>query len=298
MNLMCERCGKTFNHRGNYKRHINRKTSCALIKRDPTQPISNPNTCKFCGSEYTAKRSLLRHYQTCKIKNGNMGVLFKKIELLTEENRKMENKMKKLQEENKKLRESRINIGTQNINITINNLINFGSLEMEDRIEDLLREKAKKILYEPKKYREEEEIKNRISKLVSHIYRNPEAPELQNIYTQNAKEHLLNIENPNPIRAFFWNEQKWNLGEWGKMGRYLAGSIFNGLPEDLKNKLDVLHIRKKICNTYKADPLRSKPKKLINNYLHKYKETRDEADSILLYFALVLDEETIRQIKN
>jgi len=243
-----------------------------------------------------------------------MLVLFREIETKNKEMeiklREMESKMREVQEENKKLKEIKgniinnniqnNNIGTQNnINIHINRdaLMDFGSVEMEDRIEEILKKKAKEIFYASREFKnDEEEIKDRVYKLVNSIYRNSEIPELQNVFTQNAKDHLLNVEAPIPIKAFFWNEKKWNLSEWEKLGKYLIETIYNSLPGDLSNKSDILKIRKKLYYAYKADPLREKPKKLINGFLNKYVDSKDETDLILLYFALCLGEETINKL--
>ena len=65
--IRCEKCLKVFQHKGDLHKHEKRKTPCEPIQGDPTKPIPK-NTCHFCGKPMSNKRSLGRHFNTCKIK--------------------------------------------------------------------------------------------------------------------------------------------------------------------------------------------------------------------------------------
>ena len=77
--LRCDKCGKIFKHKGNLKRHINRKTPCDPIQGNPLDPMTDPLKCHFCYKKYQYKSTLERHLKTCKIKNGNMDILYQKL---------------------------------------------------------------------------------------------------------------------------------------------------------------------------------------------------------------------------
>ena len=100
---ICPKCGHEFMQKSDLKKHLNRKTPCEPIQGDPTKPIDK-NTCRYCYSKFKHKSSLVRHYKTCKIKNGNMDILFQKIE---EKNKKLEKENKKLQKRLKKANKER-----------------------------------------------------------------------------------------------------------------------------------------------------------------------------------------------
>lgn len=51
----CLKCGKTFNHKGTYDNHMNRKTNCG------NQIANNDNTCKNCGKKFSCYNSLYSH---------------------------------------------------------------------------------------------------------------------------------------------------------------------------------------------------------------------------------------------
>ena len=73
----CPRCGKEFDNKSNYNRHLTRKTPCALvleIEELEEEKKDSPNRCRFCGRVFSRSDSLARHMkQACKIapRNGN-----------------------------------------------------------------------------------------------------------------------------------------------------------------------------------------------------------------------------------
>ena len=85
----CTKCGKQFKKACRLKRHLARKTPCALIlepednragePRIHAGPIDAKNSCPFCKRPYASYNSMRRHVRkNCKIapnkKNGNAGM--------------------------------------------------------------------------------------------------------------------------------------------------------------------------------------------------------------------------------
>lgn len=91
---ICSKCNKSFSLKGDYMRHINRKTSCQpnnvnlpiltnidqilvnLVNnsmennKNVNQQANNINACSFCDKEFSTKYTLERHLNgRCKIKN-------------------------------------------------------------------------------------------------------------------------------------------------------------------------------------------------------------------------------------
>ena len=115
--LKCDKCNIIFKNISNLKRHINRKNPCEPITGDPTQPTPM-NTCHFCYRKFAHKQSLHNHFNTCKIKNGGMDLLFKKIEELTDEVKQLRPHIKFYTGDNlthkRKSREKLLTISLQN----------------------------------------------------------------------------------------------------------------------------------------------------------------------------------------
>ena len=91
VNYKCTLCNKIFNHKGDYKRHKNRKTLCIDISSDNDDNFSK-NTCKkksatfgtdvpkvapysikciYCNRHYKRNSELNRHLKRCKNKKDN-----------------------------------------------------------------------------------------------------------------------------------------------------------------------------------------------------------------------------------
>lgn len=100
--LECKKCKKIFTHPGNYKKHINRKTTCEPVAGDPSQPTP-VNTCHFCYRTMSTPRNLKRHFVTCKM-SGRKGIdiIMKK---LNENEEKQKEKWRKQKEKDKKQKE-------------------------------------------------------------------------------------------------------------------------------------------------------------------------------------------------
>ena len=77
-NKKCYSCGMIFRTPANLQRHKSRKTPC-LIRNLPEADKNNPLRCIFCNKILSKKENLTRHFKTCKIKNGGMGILDEKV---------------------------------------------------------------------------------------------------------------------------------------------------------------------------------------------------------------------------
>ena len=83
---MCAKCGKEFRDTVTLRRHLARKTPCALIVEPedlPEEKRENPNRCKFCGRVYSTRSHMLAHMKNaCKIapREGNEGGMEKLYE--------------------------------------------------------------------------------------------------------------------------------------------------------------------------------------------------------------------------
>ena len=312
----CLRCGYVFRDKDRLTRHMNRKTPCELIQGNPMEPMENPNTCRYCYKSYTYKHNLTRHYKKCKIKNGGMEVLLKKMEEQQKEINILKNQINNIPE-NKQNHDNKnspnnkqINNGTINndnsthVNIMINTkqLMNFGTNNMEEKAEELLGANMKQILYSPitstgksKKDIENKETIERVAKLVKSVFRNPKAPEMQNIVTSGSKEYLEDWDAPEPKTAC-WNENKWNFVRLHKVGKYIS-QIFNDGFGDIKNKKDVCKIKKKFNIAVNADPDRvRKENEPKNNFFNDRIDPRDEIDMLFVYIALALDRDGLLDI--
>lgn len=64
----CKKCNKIFDHKNDYRRHYNRKTSCVVLPKTP--PSKDELTCDDCGKEYCSIYILKQHkLKFCKFKN-------------------------------------------------------------------------------------------------------------------------------------------------------------------------------------------------------------------------------------
>lgn len=98
---------------------MNRKTPCEPIAGDPTKNTP-PNTCHFCYKKMKNKYNLRNHFDTCKIKNGGMNILFDEIKKMRDVSETMVTKFQELTNEVKQLKRGNHNT-TNNINVTDSN---------------------------------------------------------------------------------------------------------------------------------------------------------------------------------
>jgi uncharacterized C2H2 Zn-finger protein len=245
--LQCNRCNKVFSRSNDLKRHINRKTPCEHIQGDPTKQVPN-GSCHFCYKKFKNKYSLKNHFNICKIKNGGMALLFKKVKHLEQENREMRVLVEN--NENVVICSDHINnttiqnIETQNIanhhNTVFNfTLINFG--EGQEEITKILSLEAPKLLNEDPNATIPiiKQIQDRIIGLVMKIHRNPKQKQLQNIYVTDPEKPKDN--------AFVHEDGKWNITDWYKLNKIVLNNLYNNLSNaGIKNKEDKLKVMKHI----------------------------------------------------
>ena len=82
---ICKTCGKKFDHKSTYTRHINRKNKCVKKKEKtnennfsaeyssfgiciPKLEYVDETTCEFCFKKYSTKFNLNKHQKKCKLK--------------------------------------------------------------------------------------------------------------------------------------------------------------------------------------------------------------------------------------
>jgi len=295
----CDKCNAVF--RDNYvlNRHLRRKTSCEPIQGNPLEPIPNSLTCRFCYKPFKHKSSLKRHFWTCKIKNGGMPILFKKIN--------------ELQEENKELRS---NHGNNITNINIHNgdnynnltnihneikLMNFGDLKIDDVVNQLMEESEDKLrLIFQKTIDKDKPIRDQwgkqLGEVVKTVYRNPQYPRLQNVFTLNAPGHIGNWEDPESIKSILWFRNKWTEAEWTKVRGYLIDQIHRYLPsfrgDMLKLKSKIRKARDSLDPDKKIKEEKVEPK-LVNDFFNIYEDHRCDLDFTWIYIATALDIEKL-----
>lgn len=245
--LKCEKCNKIFKHKGHLNTHMNRKTPCEPIQGDPTKQTPE-NACHFCYKKFKSKYSLKNHFNVCKIKNGGMALLFKKVERLEKENKEMKEQLIKNgtivhQQNAQKIQNIDTNIETQNIanhNNTVFNftLINFG--EGQEEIVKILAQEAPKILSAEQQMDVPlvKQIQDRIIGLVMKVHRNPEQKSLQNIYVTDPEKPKDN--------AFTYEEGKWKITDWDKLNKQLMNNLYNNLVLAKIKKQDKLKVIKHI----------------------------------------------------
>lgn len=237
--LKCDKCEKIFTHKGNLNKHVSRKTSCEPIQGDPTQTTPE-SSCHFCYKKFKWKYGLKNHYGICKIKNGGMSLLFKKVELLEQENKIIKTQLSS--SGNIIINGSKNNVHkTENHNTAIFNftIVNFG--DGQDTMVDILSREAPKILEAERQFDSPliKQIQDRIVGLIMKIHRNPSRKELQNVYVTDPQQKDNN--------SFIYEEGKWTITDWDKLNKKILSNLYNNLVSaKIKSKQDKLKVMKHI----------------------------------------------------
>jgi hypothetical protein len=246
--LKCDKCNKVFKHISNLKRHQNRKNPCDPILGDPTKNTP-PDTCHFCYRTFAHKQSLTNHFNICKIKNGGMSLLFKKIEDLTKEVKHLKQNQRNIDGNNNTIdgNNNTINSNHHNTNITLN-LIQYGSDAHDIAMATILAESLPLILTQP--YDEgrprQDQIKERIQMILTSVYRNPNHKQLQNIYVVPEKKEDNAFVYNGDLRDI--NCKKWKIGNWDVLSKDILSKIWNYADKNktVRKKEDILNIMKHI----------------------------------------------------
>lgn len=307
--LECVKCNKIFSDKGTLNRHLRRKTPCEPILGNTQEPIRNSRTCHFCYREFTLKKNLKRHFQTCKIRNGNMPILFRKIE----EDRKIIEDLKK---ENSQIKNIICNIQNNtsiqnNINLQFNvgsffenslekKLLNFGDIKSEQLVQNIIEDeedRIRQVIQRPPEGKHRE-VGQRIIELVQLIYRNPQYPQLQNVFTQNSQEHFKNWKDPKPICTFLWYRNQWTQAEWDKVKKYIIKQINQFMPSHRKDKLQVKSNLRKACESLdKEIKEKISPPTLINSFFGDYEDSRTDTDFVWIFLAQALDQKGLLNMR-
>ena len=219
VNYKCSICNKEFNHKGDYKRHINRKNKCKKntsinvekLTNDysstntgapapkPVQVDTNKIICIFCNQSFTRRSSLNRHILRCKTKklHEENELKEKMFELLLKKMEKQEEsygkQIKILQNKIDNLSTGTVNNYTTNNNIQQNNIQNIQVLAYNKTDISHLKDKDYKKVLRRGNFC--------VPNLVDAIHFNPNKPENHNIYIPNMKTGYI----------MCWNGDSWDI---------------------------------------------------------------------------------------
>lgn len=251
----CKKCGKKFENKTQYTRHLKRKTPCdPIIEAN----LKNPLTCRYCGRTYVNKNNLKRHVSiSCKVyKNHDILAdhLKKKEEakLMRRRERRVENEKFKQQEaEIKDLRyqllelkgmvtnnrgNSNSNYGNVNNISVINNdnsvndnrtyninvrpqVVAFNYTAMTDLITRILEDKSNTSDFESdiKSLMLQNKPDRIIKEVMRNFHDNPNIPEGQNI--------LCRTSGPHRGKIISFQEDGWVLTERKYFAELIKGEI-------------------------------------------------------------------------
>lgn len=245
----CKVCNETFKFATLLKKHQQRITPCVLIHGDVNKEVPS-NACRFCLKLLSTPYSLNRHYKHCKIKNGNMDVLFKTIDNMNKKLKLIKNKSKP---------PAKITVNNHfNTQILIQ-FANYGDMSTRHRMVYAARDYVQAVIKNGIQCTEDNVCKQ-IEGLVMAVHRNQENRDLQNVYVQDPND-MESKDN-----AFMYKKNKWESGDWRTVSRLIFSEMYNCImnsPLGQKNKLfnKVATVLGKYGHGYNSDT--AHPKDLI-----------------------------------
>jgi uncharacterized C2H2 Zn-finger protein len=174
----CSICDYNSSNRANVERHITKLNKCGT---DPEIiEIKEKIKCTHCGNEFTYHKNLIRHMNTsCK-------KIVNELIRLSEENKKLQEKLEKESKESKASTVNTTNNITNNNNTTINNTINVIVVNSyKDPNLDHLTEKDY--------IRAIKKIVMSIPEIIRQIHFNENAPENHNVCITNFKGKFARV---------------------------------------------------------------------------------------------------------
>jgi len=115
----CERCWKTFTHKGNFVRHISRKVLCEELENPNPENMPEENLgklsevqvkehiCQFCNEKFIDKKILYDHFKACKHKK-TLNKVQKLQELIVNQNNNSGQNYIQIEKINKSLNDMQI----------------------------------------------------------------------------------------------------------------------------------------------------------------------------------------------
>lgn len=188
---ICTTCKKKFNHRGNFTKHLNKKTKCKKIAN---------YKCEHCGNKFTRKSSLQYHVKnSCKEKNKELITMTREElkNIIKAEVNKEKAKTNNIKVEAKKEEDINNNIKAiekktiNNNNNNNNNIINNDNRVITNNNITIVTNNINMVCYgkENLDYIPDEVIKKILNKgflsvptLVKYVHFNKDKPDQHNIY--------------------------------------------------------------------------------------------------------------------
>lgn len=237
--LNCVKCGKEFNHKGDYNRHQRRKTPCQPIAGDPTKAAPK-NACMFCYRQLSTIQALRRHFTTCTVKNGGIATLREEIIKLKKENLELKEKQGvTVNAGGNAIIGNNNTVNHHNTNINFN-IIGFGTSEAHTAMLKVIQQKALDIIKRPqlKDVPYVDQVNKRVCELVELVHRNPEHKELQNLYVTSTH----GVDN-----VLVYEDGGWVIGNWDDKNKEMLQSLYMGLKKaKIGSKQDTLQTIKQI----------------------------------------------------
>ena len=214
VNYICTICNKNFNHKGDYNRHINRKTKCIPNSSTPLKQKNKQNdtssncsksgtvvpkneqfSCKYCMRKFKKKYNLKRHQKTCKMKINKDYLKEELFELL------LNNQKKQKEEYDKRIDKLQKDIIKLSMNVKNPTINNYYTQNVQN-IQILAYDKTDISHLKDKDYKKVLKRGNFcVPNLVDAIHFNPNKPENHNIYIPNMKTGFV----------MCWNGKSWDI---------------------------------------------------------------------------------------